>query len=200
VLRVFVLIRLTRFCRRRLLGRNLITVFSTVNTLTQLFSPHRRAALGCEPASEAGRACLDRRVDPACKRSPREKHRKKSTFVRTIGMRPALARVREPDASSPSHAFAVRISPLATACCQFRFFASHKAKCAELRKKYRVDVGANRRCADRFRALQHHFEHPDGGIGIDQALLPIMQIEERRGVRDAPVERVTSGVARVDSG
>ena len=42
VLRVVVLIRLTRFGRQRLLGRNLITVFFTVNTRVRFFLRRRR--------------------------------------------------------------------------------------------------------------------------------------------------------------
>jgi hypothetical protein len=113
----------------------------------------------------------------------RKKHRKKRCFVRAAAECPAFGAARAVRACSPSRALAGRFSPLSTTCLLFRFLASHKAKCAELRKKNRADVRSSRVCARRVRVLRHDFERLLEGIGSIAFAVPVVRAETNRGFK-----------------
>jgi hypothetical protein len=118
--------------------------------------------------------------------------------VRAVAERAVRGPARAMHARSRSRAFAGRFSPLSTTCLRFRFFASHKAKCAELRKKNGVDVGARRVCTRLVRVLRRDFEPLPEGIGSMAFAVPVLREENESRIPNAPRSVHDRPMARAD--
>ena len=130
MLRVVVLIRLTRFGRQRLLGRNLITVFFTVNTRPKK-KPRRRRRT--RRRTRASKAMAERRLR-ALPADAFQSDAENKSFFSGATARPdpahrcgAIRRAPSMPLATPSR------HPEKTFRRRFRF-ASHKPICAELRR------------------------------------------------------------------
>lgn len=136
MLLVFAFVRITRFCRQRLLGRNLITVFSTVNNLSQFFSLWPARGGGVNGGDRGCRcACCTHRNRSSCYGIY-----VKALFLSAFAKHQAMhAIVHGNRSGSRAASTNARMRPDRPLKKNFRpggFFASHNPICAKLRSRY----------------------------------------------------------------
>lgn len=153
MLLVFAFVRITRFCRQRLLGRNLITVFSTVNNLSQFFSRRPGRGIG---ASDGNRRCGCARCVHR-NRSSRYRIYVKALFLSAFAKHETIRAVRacnrRRSRREPANAAMHPERPPKIIFRMGRFFAPHNPICAKLRGRY-FPVAASRSIDHRPREAQ----------------------------------------------